>query len=794
MGARQRAQVRMRKSKAGQNMNTSQWSQNQPGSSTKIHTFDAHDRQRALLQDWQDFADSHWSNSQTGLYSMGQEARNTERHGMVWGSTRLRDRGIAFVSAGNLVREEMVVNEKEKDNKQEGPNETSVTLLSPNAEQREPTKTVEPAVAVDNEELRFTPPTDIPTVTVARHNPSPRRDSVSSQSSEEIIFCGRQNPTPNATSNVNLASTHSLTPGPLSPIATSQTSESVPRATSQRSTSSEAPKHTRAPPRQRARGRRGKPRTRDQDRDEEEEIMNDYIAHLAVEDDTCDDGDNENSQEIGRNSEHYRFFDGSAEANVKVQTKPPDDYIPKVEHYDQAIDWDSADLDDLDDLSTTDEEVVEVSQVLRHRTRPSGSQYLVVAAGQGASDARWVLEKKLQSISAVEEIRIFQALRTMRIQETLEESDSESEPDEAFDDLIVDIGSEDDENARILKYTSRMTDEQIARALAKQEELGLGGDELVLFDGRVDDDDDDDEFEAEDDYIPFSTKKHLSSRGKSNRNRRGGESFPPAEAFADALEQDPYGAFDIMDFDRPSLRPKKKGRRSDFPFDLELEDEELAEHLRSVWMKDREKKAARKRERLEKREAALLEAADRSNPVVIKAEIRQFLTDETDELKLAPMDSATRASVHRLAKSLKLHSHSEGREGHGIGRYPVLKKTPRTPRYTVDTVWEIDSLMSTKKFFPKQGGGSYRGANATRKAGATKTRRGDGGGGAISGAAYVNGEIVGASAPEIGADNKGRAMLEKMGWTSGMGIGAVGNKGGLEAIKHVVKTTRAGLG
>jgi hypothetical protein len=27
-----------------------------------------------------------------------------------------------------------------------------------------------------------------------------------------------------------------------------------------------------------------------------------------------------------------------------------------------------------------------------------------------------------------------------------------------------------------------------------------------------------------------------------------------------------------------------------------------------------------------------------------------------------------------------------------------------------------------------------------------------------------------------------------------MGIGAVGNKGGLEAIKHVVKTNKAGLG
>ena len=58
----------------------------------------------------------------------------------------------------------------------------------------------------------------------------------------------------------------------------------------------------------------------------------------------------------------------------------------------------------------------------------------------------------------------------------------------------------------------------------------------------------------------------------------------------------------------------------------------------------------------------------------------------------------------------------------------------------------------------------------------------------------MDGEVVGASAPEIGADNRGRAILEKMGWTSGMGIGKVGNKGSTEVIKHVVKNTKAGLG
>ena len=63
----------------------------------------------------------------------------------------------------------------------------------------------------------------------------------------------------------------------------------------------------------------------------------------------------------------------------------------------------------------------------------------------------------------------------------------------------------------------------------------------------------------------------------------------------------------------------------------------------------------------------------------------------------------------------------------------------------------------------------------------------------MSGATYMNGDIVGASAPEIGAENKGRAMLERMGW-KGEGLGAIGNKGMVDPIKHVVKTTKAGLG
>ena len=59
---------------------------------------------------------------------------------------------------------------------------------------------------------------------------------------------------------------------------------------------------------------------------------------------------------------------------------------------------------------------------------------------------------------------------------------------------------------------------------------------------------------------------------------------------------------------------------------------------------------------------------------------------------------------------------------------------------------------------------------------------------------YREGEVVGRNASEIGSENKGRAMLEKMGWTKGTALGLETNRGILVPIEHVVKKTKAGLG
>ena len=747
-----------------------------------------------------------------------QEARNTGRHASGGGSSRLRDNAITFVSAGNMSREEPKGQIPLESSSSEEENEEDCV----NDAEEEPVK------SQITQEHNASPPTnEFLQATESMHITEPPREQENttngadtSSDEDELVFSGRRNapgpisqssrpvhvfkatatefapspaPTPSAVQPAQQAPSEPKSRVPQdhsinspSPAIAIQQLQPPPESLQLSMSSDAAPTSNRRHPVS-SRYRKGWRSRKQVQADEEDAILQDYIANMAKDDE--DEDEEAGGSKPHRRNETFRFYDGATETNVKVQTTANGKHTTKPPR--QAIDWSSDDLEAFDDLSTTDDDVEEIEQVLRFRERPSGPQYLVTALGRATSDAKWMLHGKLTSATALNEIQVYEEIRNMRIDVESEDSDSvSSSGDEALDDLMEDIESEAEENTRIFEHTQRMTDEEIARVLAKQEELGMGGDELVLFDGQqVNGDSEDDVFGNGEGFIPFSMAQHTSNRGRSKRNRRQGDSFPSAEAFADALDQDPYGAFDVMDFDRPSLRPKRKGRKS-YPFDLELEDEELEQQLVSTWMKDREKKTARKREKMEERASELFEAGLRNDPAVIKAEMRRFLVEETDTLRLAPMEPHLRASVHRLAKSLKLNSRSEGKEGVGAGRFPVLTKTPHTPYYTVDTIWEIDALFNMRKFFPKHGGGSYKGPKATKVPGLKKGK--DRGG--FSAASYANGEIVGAAAPELGVDNKGRALLEKMGWVSGMGIGKEGNEGVLEHIKHVVKTGKAGLG
>lgn len=139
-----------------------------------------------------------------------------------------------------------------------------------------------------------------------------------------------------------------------------------------------------------------------------------------------------------------------------------------------------------------------------------------------------------------------------------------------------------------------------------------------------------------------------------------------------------------------------------------------------------------------------------------------------------------RMLIHDLAHKLRLTSQSRGK---GSSRFPVLSKTSRTPKFTHITVSQLE------RFFPNERSSSRTSRPWVKKSDrSAKASRGPGN------ASYIDGEVVGASAPEIGTENKGRAMLEKMGWSTGTALGATNNKGILLPVAHVVKNSKAGLG
>ncbi|KAJ5366928.1 hypothetical protein N7541_000869 [Penicillium brevicompactum] len=310
-----------------------------------------------------------------------------------------------------------------------------------------------------------------------------------------------------------------------------------------------------------------------------------------------------------------------------------------------------------------------------------------------------------------------------------------------------------------------------------------------------DDDDDDLAFSGSDDDAleDFILLEDLA-KGYSKSGKKGHRfekpSFPSASAFADALEADPYFGFDIMDFDRPSLRNKPKGKQS-IP-ELELSDSEFEVELQQAWQNDRAKKKLRKREREELRAQGMLGRKAGNPDLKVKyskemnmeqfmTELRSFLLSSKNSLSLPPMTKQRRKLIHELANNLNLKSQSRG---HGLSRFPVLNKTARTPRYTPKTISNVDELLSGKKFNRRLF--KSWGAEAPKS---FKSSRGKSGA-----ASYMDGDVVGASAPEIGAENRGRAMLEKMGWSTGTALGAADNKGILQPVAQVVKNSRAGLG
>lgn len=145
------------------------------------------------------------------------------------------------------------------------------------------------------------------------------------------------------------------------------------------------------------------------------------------------------------------------------------------------------------------------------------------------------------------------------------------------------------------------------------------------------------------------------------------------------------------------------------------------------------------------------------------------------------MDNHARKVIHDLANKFKIKSKSTGKADQ---RRPVLYRTLRTLAYSEASFDQALNRIN-RRYLPRL---DIKGKG--KKSKQLPSMRGA----SVAAATYRDGEIVGASAPELGVDNRGRAMLEKMGWSTGTALGAVHNKGILQPVAQAMKRSKAGLG
>ncbi|PHH58537.1 hypothetical protein CDD81_5434 [Ophiocordyceps australis] len=243
-----------------------------------------------------------------------------------------------------------------------------------------------------------------------------------------------------------------------------------------------------------------------------------------------------------------------------------------------------------------------------------------------------------------------------------------------------------------------------------------------------------------------------------------------------------------IDWEGLSLRTTKAGRVTHAianPGDADMERK-----LHMAWKKDCLRKKKRKQHREELRSIGALGQSKLAQDMRVKYplgmsieqiayEMRRFLIDKVQILPFPPMDPQARRTVHELAGRFKIKSKSKG---HADQRQPTLYRTRKTLAYVESTFNQAMACIGQRHV--------RRPAVKNRK----RDNRQLGQNHNKGAASYKEGDIVGGRAPELGAHNRGRAILEKMGWSSGTALGAMHNKGILQPVTQAVKRSKAGLG
>lgn len=229
------------------------------------------------------------------------------------------------------------------------------------------------------------------------------------------------------------------------------------------STDFEAPKKTR----KRGSGKACKNERATQKQEEEDVILADYIANMK----------NESDDESPYDSQ-FRPRDLDGDENDIVVEEEEEDEVSSEEPIPDSgtspAEWDASDIRDFDDLSTSDGGIGDVQTIISKRERDSGVTYLVVYENQTMDEARWVRQATLTGFRALAMIEAFDAEEKLLgdiMKDAEESSDSEDDSDD----------DERDNEDLIQRKIDRMSDEKVARLLAKQEELGMGSSKSILF-------------------------------------------------------------------------------------------------------------------------------------------------------------------------------------------------------------------------------------------------------------------------------------------------------------------------
>ncbi|RCI11865.1 hypothetical protein L249_7454 [Ophiocordyceps polyrhachis-furcata BCC 54312] len=205
-----------------------------------------------------------------------------------------------------------------------------------------------------------------------------------------------------------------------------------------------------------------------------------------------------------------------------------------------------------------------------------------------------------------------------------------------------------------------------------------------------------------------------------------------------------------------------------------------------TFQSSRFKKKNRKRQREELRHIGLLGKKPKNHDLRAKypfgittleitQEIITFLRGAQETVLFPPMDSKTRKMVHRLASQFKVKSKSVGRADQ---RRPTLTRTVSTMKYKES---EFDRAIA--RICPGVDSGHKSKARGSQILEIYHHTT----------ASYHEGEIVGSQAPALAEGNRGRIILEKMGWSHGKSLGSSETKGILQPVALAMRRSRAGL-